>query len=189
MKRPFIVFTAKQVFEAMQRAQARVVPGEVDTSDALADELNALLNERGTRVYGVGWTTEPKPPATVWGETLDRDEGGTPIDTHEALLLGQRSIEKGGEMSPKLTKLTVELLEHKYRYYILSQPILSDSEYDALEKKWETAMQTEGLDPDDGPHALVDFPYTYPLSKQAEENVRKTLTPRQLAQAGPPYCD
>ncbi len=30
-----------------------------------------------------------------------------------------------------------KLLEHKYRYYILSKPIISDYDYDMLEKEYE----------------------------------------------------
>lgn len=34
------------------------------------------------------------------------------------------------------------LLEHRYRYYVLNQPIISDYEYDILEKKYlETAPE------------------------------------------------
>ena len=38
-------FTPKQVFEALQHANAKVIPGETDTSDCLAIELNMLLGE------------------------------------------------------------------------------------------------------------------------------------------------
>jgi len=35
----------------------------------------------------------------------------------------------------ELTQLRRELLDHDYRYYVLSQPIISDAEYDALMRR------------------------------------------------------
>lgn len=35
-------------------------------------------------------------------------------------------------------KISWELLEHKFRYYMLSAPILQDYEYDLLEKEYES---------------------------------------------------
>lgn len=39
----FTGFTGKEVFEAERRAREKVIPGEQDSSDCLANELNAIL--------------------------------------------------------------------------------------------------------------------------------------------------
>lgn len=83
--KPFEVFTVMQVFQAYQRAQSQTIPGQTDTIDALTAELNAILNERGKRVYGFNDSTG----AYTFDRHIDEDNG----DTHEALLIGEREIE------------------------------------------------------------------------------------------------
>jgi hypothetical protein len=59
--------------------------------------------------------------------------------------------------------LTVELLAHKYRYYILSQPVISDSQYDQLEKAWESEGMRLGFDMENY-EPWVDFPSGHPFA-------------------------
>lgn len=41
--------------------------------------------------------------------------------------------------------LSWELIEHKYRYYILIKPIIQDYHYDMLEKEYEALCEELGL--------------------------------------------
>lgn len=42
-------------------------------------------------------------------------------------------------------KLGWTLLEHKYRYYVKNNPVISDYEYDMLEKKYDALAEELGL--------------------------------------------
>lgn len=42
-----------------------------------------------------------------------------------------------------MSDLELQVLAHRYRYYVLSSPILSDSEYDALERKARAVLPPE----------------------------------------------
>ena len=77
MKRPFSIFTAEDF--------ALEVDGPYELTkaerQAVADRANAILNERGTRVYG-------DTCCPIYSTEKSN------LDKAEALLLGQRSIEK-----------------------------------------------------------------------------------------------
>ncbi len=85
MKRPFSIFTAEDF--------ALEVDGPYELTkaerQAVADRANAILNERGTRVACVAASLKMTAHSrTLWDGVQSSD------DTHEALLLGQREIEK-----------------------------------------------------------------------------------------------
>lgn len=82
MTKPFIVFTSLDI------ANFRDVLERKSNSQG-AEYLNAILNERGTRVGKIDVVLQGPISATVWSHNLDRTHF-----THEALLLGQRDIEK-----------------------------------------------------------------------------------------------
>jgi NAD-dependent DNA ligase len=65
-------------------------------------------------------------------------------------------------------KLTIELLKHKYAYYILCSPIISDYEFDMLERDWMNLGRKLGVDMDNYPH-WVDFDEEHPLAGKAKE--------------------
>lgn len=44
-------------------------------------------------------------------------------------------------------KLGWQLLEHKYRYYVLDQPIIQDHEYDQLEREYDRLAKLLNLPP------------------------------------------
>lgn len=85
MKRPFSIFTAEDF--------ALEVDGPYELTkaerQAVADRANAILNERGTRVACVAASLKMTAHSrTLWDGVQSSD------DTHEALILGQRRIEK-----------------------------------------------------------------------------------------------
>lgn len=45
----------------------------------------------------------------------------------------------------KFIKLGWEILEHKFRYYVLSEPIIRDYDYDLLEKQYDSLADSLGL--------------------------------------------
>ena len=49
------------------------------------------------------------------------------------------------EKKSRFTKLGWELLEHKFRYYILSEPIIQDYAYDMLEKEYDSLAEELNL--------------------------------------------
>lgn len=73
------------------------------------------------------------------------------------------------------------LLMHKYLYYIKSSPIITDYEYDMLEKESYLLAQELGFraDPWEGPeedekhhvHWMVGFDPSHPLSNEVIEEV------------------
>ena len=60
--------------------------------------------------------------------------------------------------------LTLELLQHKYRYYLQSAPIVSDTEYDRLEKEWTVLGTALGYEMDYY-EPWVDFPTEHIYAK------------------------
>ncbi len=72
------------------------------------------------------------------------------------------------EAQIKFNVLTFELLQHKYRYYILSMHTLSDAEYDQLENKWEAFGRTLGYDMVNYA-PWVDFPWGHPYARLVYE--------------------
>jgi len=78
-------------------------------------------------------------------------------------------------------ELQKELLKHKYLYYVKSQPIISDYDYDMLEEKSLKFAKKLGFRADkwEGPmlneakhiHWMVDFDETHELAKIVIEEV------------------
>lgn len=90
MIKPFIVFTGRDLFSAHRKSEDLVIPGETDSWDALAIVLNKILNERGTQVTAC--KLHQGKACGQWSDTYNDDVRA--LCTHEALLLGQREIEK-----------------------------------------------------------------------------------------------
>jgi len=66
-----------------------------------------------------------------------------------------------------LTNLYNRLLEHRYRYYILCEPALSDAEYDYLEKFYNDEANKACVKQMD----MVDFDINDPLAIEAAKRV------------------
>jgi NAD-dependent DNA ligase len=65
-------------------------------------------------------------------------------------------------------ELTIQLLKHKYNYYILDSPTISDYDYDILERKWDKLGRELEIDMDNYPN-WIGFDYKHPLAKRALE--------------------
>lgn len=65
---------------------------------------------------------------------------------------------------------TIELLAHKYRYYILISETVTDYEYDMLEREWKNLGIRLGYDMDAHPH-WIGFDERHPLATLARESV------------------
>lgn len=63
--------------------------------------------------------------------------------------------------------LCVELLAHKFRYYILDNPTISDTEYDIKEKEWLTLGAKVGRTRT--PPFWVGFDCNHPFVHQARD--------------------
>jgi NAD-dependent DNA ligase len=62
----------------------------------------------------------------------------------------------------ELKQLAEEILFHRYCYYVLGMPQISDREYDALERelrKWDTEEQFEHILESVGSDRRADYPY------------------------------
>lgn len=78
--------------------------------------------------------------------------------------------------------LQKDLLKHKYLYYVKSAPIISDYDYDMLERKSFKMAQKLGFRADqwEGPaddeklhvHWMVDFDETHPLASEVIDEVK-----------------
>lgn len=69
-------------------------------------------------------------------------------------------------------KLTITLLEHKFRYYNLDLPSISDYEYDMLERDFYRAGNKLGLfEGEDAPN-WVGFDENHPLSNKIDPKLR-----------------
>lgn len=91
-------------------------------------------------------------------------------------------------------KLGKEILRHKYLYYILAQPEISDYSYDMLERKYmnaaidlkengydepEVHVIAEGLWDEDtdwwpSPCTVVDFPENHPWAEEVKKQVNNS---------------
>lgn len=49
------------------------------------------------------------------------------------------------DKSARYVQLSWELLEHKFRYYVLDNPEIQDFEYDMLEKEYDSLAEELGL--------------------------------------------
>lgn len=47
----------------------------------------------------------------------------------------------------EIVKLSWEILRAKYWYYIMDEPIMSDLDYDALEKRYDALCKEAGVSP------------------------------------------
>lgn len=70
----------------------------------------------------------------------------------------------------KFRSLTVELLKHKYLYYVQARPIISDYEYDMKERQWMKLGEDLGLDMEIYPY-WVDFDKNHPLADEAIKGI------------------
>jgi hypothetical protein len=61
--------------------------------------------------------------------------------------------------------LTIELLAHKYLYYIKGYSVISDTQYDNLEKLWEVEGYRLGFNMPN--YKWVDFPDAHYLAQTA----------------------
>ena len=59
-----------------------------------------------------------------------------------------------------LIKLAWDILRYKYWYYVESKPIISDYEYDQIEKEYERLCKAEGVPPTASD--MVDFDWNRP---------------------------
>lgn len=71
------------------------------------------------------------------------------------------------EVIEYLGKLYDRLLEHRYRYYVLDDPALSDFVYDYMEKEYNRLAQEHGVKLMD----MVDFDPDDPLAAEAKNRV------------------
>lgn len=66
--------------------------------------------------------------------------------------------------------LTVELLKHRYRYYHLDNPTISDYDYDMMERKWTALGDEVGVDWATYPN-WVGWDPKHPLADRALEGM------------------
>jgi NAD-dependent DNA ligase len=71
----------------------------------------------------------------------------------------------------RLAQLSWQILEHKYRYYILLETIISDYEYDMLEKEYEALCVKLGVDAT--ATNMVDFDMNRPACKAVMDKFGK----------------
>jgi len=66
---------------------------------------------------------------------------------------------------PPSTPVDIErvLYEHKYRYYVLDKPIITDHEYDRIERPYLNRCMRKGVEPFGGHN--VGFSYDHPMAK------------------------
>lgn len=59
-----------------------------------------------------------------------------------------------------MTRLEREVLEHRYRYYVLAEPIISDAIYDSIERE---AREEQANNPNSPVHTVgSSLPSSYP---------------------------
>lgn len=71
----------------------------------------------------------------------------------------------------KFLKLERELLEHKYRYYVLFNTTISDYDYDMLERKWFQMGEDLGINMDTYLEHWVGFSENHPMAKEVMEKL------------------
>lgn len=81
-------------------------------------------------------------------------------------------------MSAEFEKLGKEILKHKYLYYIKCRPIISDYDYDMLERKYVLMAQDIAKEPnihliadwnEKEAGTIVDFPDTHPWAAEIQK--------------------
>lgn len=86
--KPFQIFTGREVYKLWNESNDLVMPGEIDSNDALAIVLNRFLNEKGKRVQ-LRQRLDGKTHVDSIDGHLNESSGDL-----EALLLGEREISK-----------------------------------------------------------------------------------------------
>lgn len=74
------------------------------------------------------------------------------------------------KLRKEFDKLTITLLQHKYRYYILCDTTIDDFEYDYLERKWRAMGVELGYNMDRYPN-WIGWPPKHPLAAKALETL------------------
>jgi NAD-dependent DNA ligase len=69
----------------------------------------------------------------------------------------------------RFIQLSWQILEHKYRYYILVNPVISDYEYDMLEKEYDALADKLGLPK--SASDMVDFDTNRPSCQRVAEKL------------------
>lgn len=87
------------------------------------------------------------------------------------------------KLREEFDKLQEELLLHKYMYYVKSETLITDYEYDMLERKSKTMAKELGFRCDswEGPeenekhhiHWMIDFDEKHPLATKIIEKVAR----------------
>lgn len=78
-------------------------------------------------------------------------------------------------LNEKFEQLTIDLFCHKYLYYELNQPIISDYDYDMLERKWAKLGQELGLLSEDDTMPCIGFDEKHPMAAKGKEKALNKL--------------
>lgn len=78
------------------------------------------------------------------------------------------------QMTQEMKDLMFELLVHKYLYYEMDRPIITDYEYDMLEHKWIKMLEDAGINMDDYPF-WIGFPEEHPMAAEAAKVAKKRI--------------
>ena len=78
------------------------------------------------------------------------------------------------QMTQAMKDLMFELLIHKYLYYEMDRPVMTDYEYDQMESKWFRMLEDAGINTDNYPFA-VRFPHGHPMAQQAATKAKSLL--------------
>lgn len=78
------------------------------------------------------------------------------------------------QMTQEMKDLMLELLTHKYLYYEMDRPVITDYEYDKMESKWFRLLEDAGINMDNYPFA-VGFPHGHPQAALAATKGKKLL--------------
>lgn len=78
------------------------------------------------------------------------------------------------QMTQEMKDLMMQLLTHKYLYYEMDRPVISDYEYDKMESKWFRLLEDAGINMDNYPFA-VGFPTGHPQAHEAAAKGKKLL--------------
>lgn len=70
-------------------------------------------------------------------------------------------------VSEEIYNLEILLLAHKYAYYELNNPIISDYQYDLIERKYYNALEDFQVNLDEYLTNWIGFDYNHPRAKEA----------------------
>jgi len=71
----------------------------------------------------------------------------------------------------RFIKLSWQILEHKFRYYIQDRPIIEDHEYDKIEREYDDLAKELGEEPTAS--NMVGFNFDKPSCKSVADKIRK----------------